>query len=286
MRRFASILLTGLLLMMLLAAPVYANIRTGGDWYCIFLPNEDFDTNMAGATNQNLWKSVSEMQPGDTTIFYMELQNKHPQTTDWYMANQVLDSLEASRNAAAGGGGAYTYDLRYVGPDGEKIVLYSSDNVGGDTVFSPEREGLNEATGALEEFFYLDTLGSGQAAHLTLTVGLEGETQGNAYQDTFADLKLNFAVELSENTPPPNATPTPTPSTPGSTPTPSSPGTTTSTPRTTSTPDTFTPVRTGDEADPLLWAGIMLGCGVVALALCIFMMRRNRKRNREDDRDE
>ena len=285
MRRFACIL-TGLILLLSLAAPAYADTMTGGDWYCRFTANEEMDTNY-GDADDIADDLLLGLQPGDEAIFYMELQNLHPQTTDWYMENKVVQSLEQTEDQFAASGGAYTYDLRYVGPDGEELVIYSSDEVGGSkSVFDDDREGLREATGVLEDFFYLDTLGSGQAGHITLKVALEGETQGNAYQDTLAKLQMNFAVELSDNTPPPNATPSPTPSTPGSTPTPSSPGTTTSTPRPTSTPDTFTPVRTGDEADPLLWAGIMLGCGVVALALCIFMMRRNRKRNREDDRDE
>jgi hypothetical protein len=75
-------------------------------------------------------------------------------------------------------------------------VLFSSDTVGGDTV-DAAGEGLHEATDALADYFYLDTLSSGQSGTVTLKIALDGETQGNDYQDTLADLQMNFAVELT-----------------------------------------------------------------------------------------
>ena len=58
-----------------------------------------------------------------------------------------------------------------------------------------QEEGLHQATGTLEKYFYLDRLASGEKATVNLYVGLDGETQGNAYQDTLAKLQMNFAVE-------------------------------------------------------------------------------------------
>ena len=55
--------------------------------------------------------------------------------------------------------------------------------------------GLHEATDNLEEFFYLDHLEQGEEGLITLKVALNGETQGNIYQNTLARLQLNFAVE-------------------------------------------------------------------------------------------
>ena len=56
--------------------------------------------------------------------------------------------------------------------------------------------GLHEATKELERsFFLVDTLSQGQTGRVELTVTLEGETQGNDYQDTLADLTMEFAVE-------------------------------------------------------------------------------------------
>ncbi len=45
------------------------------------------------------------------------------------------------------------------------------------------------------DYFYLDRLGAGEAGKVHLTVALDGETQGNGYQDTLAKLQINFAVE-------------------------------------------------------------------------------------------
>ena len=63
----------------------------------------------------------------------------------------------------------------------------------------PGGVGLHEATGALQNYFYLDSLKTGQSGTITLYVALDGETQGNSYQDTLADLQMNFAVEKVGN---------------------------------------------------------------------------------------
>ena len=47
----------------------------------------------------------------------------------------------------------------------------------------------------MEDYFYLDRLDKNETGTVELEVGLEGETQGNAYQNTLAKLQLNFAVE-------------------------------------------------------------------------------------------
>lgn len=263
MRRFMSILAAAVLVLAL-GTSAYAETMTGGDWYCRFTADEKMDSNF-NMSATGMADVLSGLQPGDTAIFYMQLQNLHPQATDWYMENEVLQSLEASQTVAEGG--AYTYDLRYVGPDGVEDVLYSSDSVGGEGKTLADREGLHEATSALEDFFYLDTLGNGQSGNITLKVALEGETQGNAYQDTLARLQMNFAVELSRSTP-----------TTGSGSTPSGGGSSSS--------SSYRPVRTGDESNLLLWSGVMLVCGLGVLAVAIYTLRRNRRRDREDDRDE
>ena len=120
------------------------------------------------------------------------------------MTNEVIKTLEDTREADALSGGAYTYILIYKNNSGDEKTLFSSDMVSGDDV-SPAGEGLHEATDALDEWFYLDTLGKDDGGVLTLRVALDGETQGNDYQDTLAELQMQFAVELrkpGENPPP------------------------------------------------------------------------------------
>ena len=114
------------------------------------------------------------------------------------MTNKVLYSLEDRSKNSATGGGAYTYTLTYKGHDGETRTLFDSDTVGGENE-SAAGEGLHGATNALKDYLYLDTLAKGESGTITLEVALDGETQGNDYQDTLADLQMNFAVELNES---------------------------------------------------------------------------------------
>ena len=72
--------------------------------------------------------------------------------------------------------------------------LYNSDTVGGDSGTTTGRRGLYEATEAMEEYFYLFTLNPGQSGYVELYVLLDGETQGNAYQQTLAKIQMQFRV--------------------------------------------------------------------------------------------
>lgn len=143
-------------------------------------------------------EQVENLQPGDSITINVAVKNSSSRSADWYMSNEVIQSLEDSDGSKASGG-AYTYELTWKGT-GNPTTLYSSESVGGEkSVLGRAKagagEGLHEATESLENFFYLDTLGNGGSGTITLRVALNGETQGNAYQNTLARLKLNFAVE-------------------------------------------------------------------------------------------
>lgn len=75
--------------------------------------------------------------------------------------------------------------------DANTVVLFDSDTVGGDG-----GDGLYEATDSLDEFFKLCTMAPGGSGYVTLRVKLDGETQGNGYQNTLAKLRLIFAVNI------------------------------------------------------------------------------------------
>lgn len=144
--------------------------------------------------SSELAEEIYRIQPGDTIQLQVGIGNTGSGETDWYMTNEVLQSLEDTQSVAEGG--AYGYELVYAAPDGEETVLYSSETVGGEDTAGGE--GLHQATGALEDYFYLGRLESGEEGRVLLTVELEGETQGNDYQDTLARLQMNFAVEEVE----------------------------------------------------------------------------------------
>ena len=151
--------------------------------------------------NFNVDQVFEGLEPGDTATYTVYIHNQNGKTTRWYMSNEVLRSLEESAAAGRILGGAYSYKLSYVGPSGGQVIFDSSEKalgfVGGEGN-STDPVGLHEATSNLEDYFFLDTLNSGESGTVTLTVSLEGETQGNTYQETAARIRMNFAVELKD----------------------------------------------------------------------------------------
>ena len=187
----------GLLLAAVLACgaalPAGAEQYTGADNWNVSFTGKGMESNFKSSVFDD---AMTALQPGDSVSLTVHLQNATTDAiTDWYMTNEVLRSLEESQQVARNGG--YSYELTYTGPGGEKAVLYSSDAIGGDKN-QQAGLGLHEATDSLEDFFYLDQLLAGQSATVTLDVSLDGETQGNAYQDTLAQLQMNFATELKD----------------------------------------------------------------------------------------
>lgn len=150
----------------------------------------------------DLVDAIYGLQPGDSITVGLMLGNTDRHKTNWYMSNQVISSLEDSQKEAKGG--AYTYQLSYRDNKGVITALYDSENVGGEKV-SSTGPGLHEATDGLKEFFYLDRLSSGGSGQILLKIALDGETQGNAYQDALADLQMRFAVEKASGSSKPSS---------------------------------------------------------------------------------
>lgn len=249
----------GLLLSMSLlsftALPVCAETSYGDpNWGVTFTADKEMESNFKSS---NLDEAIYGLQPGDNAVITVALKNEYDTNTSWYMTNEVLYSLEDRSNNDATGGGAYTYILTYTDHEGVETTLYDSSNVGGD---DEQSEGLHEATDSLEDYFYLDSLTRGEAGKVTLEVALDGETQGNDYQDTLADLQMNFAVELDADVPP--GTP------PGTTP----PATTTDL------------VKTGDEINqtPFFIAAVASGCLFLILFIVSIRERRKEKKRRAE----
>ncbi len=187
-----------LFLILLLAAgsvlTVHAEELIGGNgWYVRFTGNK-MESNF---NSSDVAEAISKMEPGDSVTFRISLENNDTSSTDWYMTNEVLQSLEDSQKVAEGS--AYTYILTYKNSNGQEETLYSSENVGGETV-TRAGEGLHEATDSLKDYFYLDKLASREKASISLKVALDGETHGNTYQNTIAKLQMNFAVEKLRDT--------------------------------------------------------------------------------------
>lgn len=159
------------------------------EWQAVFT-GESLEGDFTG---ENLARAAYELQPGESVILSIVLKNEDTLPSDWYLSNEVLESLEDNSYAE---GGAYTYILTYREAGGTDRVLYSSMTVGGEEDRAePGRQGLHQAVEGLEDTFYLDRLEAGESGRLSLEVGLDGETQGNDYQNTLARLRFHFAVE-------------------------------------------------------------------------------------------
>lgn len=140
--------------------------------------------------SREMSQSISDMEPGDSLSFSVQLETDED-GTDFWMKNTAVKSFEDNEEAS---GGAYTYKLVY-SKGGKKTVLYDSGAVGGED--TEGGTGLHKATGALEDFFYLGSLKSGEKGKVTLTVALDGATQNNSYQTADAEIDLTFAAEAS-----------------------------------------------------------------------------------------
>ena len=138
---------------------------------------------------------ISEyLEPGDTAIFTIELKNANAESVDFWMDQRTIDSLESWGNDELRKGGGYTYLLTYDGPGGAR-TLYSSLQVAGEDFQENTDSSMKVKKIDEDSYVYLDTYATGQGGVLTLQVSLDGESQGNDYQATLANLAMSFAVE-------------------------------------------------------------------------------------------
>ncbi len=227
-------------------------------WKVTFTQDNQMESNFG---RSDMDEAISGMQPGDNITFTLNLESRSDKVTDWYLTNEVVNSLEDRSANANTGGGAYTYYLAYEGSNRQQ-VLFDSDTVGGEG----SDEGLKEATDALEDYVYRDTLSPGQSGVITLKIALDGETQGNHYQDTLADLQMRFAVEVRpepvtvvEEGPP--GTPDP------------------------DTPERTLIVRTGDETRLAPYVAVMGVSGLLFLALAVYGAKEGKKQGRKGKKE-
>ncbi len=199
MKKIMAFLLTAVLILSA-SSFVFAEHLTGADdWEVEYTSDKEVVSSFDG---NEIADAVAGLMPGDDITLTIKVKNTSGKTVDWYMLNEIISSLEDSRESAAGGG--YTYLLTYTGTDGEVNEIYSSSTVGGesaDPAAPPDTdspEGLHEVDSALKEYLYLERMETGKSGEVKLFVALDGESQGNGYMDTMADLRLRFAAEEVE----------------------------------------------------------------------------------------
>ena len=255
---FKSMLLTGLLLGALglstvVSAEQTAPVEVG--WHVDYkagttgsvLDDSSFNADEVDA-------KLGSMQPGDRIIFTITLNNQKQAATRWYMENEVMKSMERLATDT----GAYSYKLTYNGE-----VINNSEDLGGADDSEAAVGGMTPATAGLENFFELGSIGAGENGTVKLEIELEGESQGNSYQNAQARLRFHFAVDETGATPAPTVTPAPGGST------------------TTGTVGTI--VKTGDEFNKLKYLTMMAAAGVVLLVLAVIGTNKRRAEEAVDE---
>lgn len=183
------ILCLAMALMMMVGtfSTVQAKELVGKDHWKVSFDGSQMTTNF-GKDQMN--DELSNIQPGDSMTLKVKIENKNSQYTDWYMTNEIIKTLEDGSKAT---NGTYEYRLAYVDSQNNETLIYDSSTVGGDS-----SQGLKEIKG-LDDYFYLGRLAKNDVGYVTLTLSVDGETQGNSYQATMAQLEMNFAVENVSN---------------------------------------------------------------------------------------
>lgn len=161
-----------------------------------FAADGTFTFNGSEIEESDLNYSLSNMQPGDEMELTFVYSNASTEETDWYLSNEILETLEENGKASGGG---YTYRLTNYGKSTGELDIYDSDAVGGQG--SAVAEGLKQVNLGIEgdgseEYIYIDTLQPGEAGSTVLYVALDGESQANNYENAEGELKVSYGVQV------------------------------------------------------------------------------------------
>ncbi|MBQ3802679.1 MAG: hypothetical protein IJK03_05825 [Oscillospiraceae bacterium] len=192
-KKLFAMLLMALLMITLTATAFAETIPGASGWYVEFNSKQKMESNFSSG---DIADALSNVQPGDETTVTVTVRNTSGVTVDWYMLNNIIQTLEESNGAKNGG---YTYILTYSPSSGSALELYNSNKVGGGGqagYTNPTDDGLKEIEDALKDYMFLERMDSGNSGVVTLYVALDGESQDNSYQNAEADLQLRFAVEV------------------------------------------------------------------------------------------
>ena len=183
-----GILLT-LVMLCSLSTAAFAETIPGANWTVTCTTDGNL---VSSFDNKTVAETLSGLQPGDDVTIHIQLTNSYKYGVDFYMLNEVLETLEESSTQ----GGGYSYLLTYTATNGAAREVFNSETVGGEKKNNAVPQGLKEVNSTLANYFFLGTVESGKSASIALKVTLDGETQGNDYQNALAKLRMRFAIEI------------------------------------------------------------------------------------------
>ena len=70
---------------------VHAESFSGGDNWNVYFDGKNMTSTFK---NTDIDDAIYNLEPGDSVDFHLSLKNEYKETTDWYMTNAVLQSLE------------------------------------------------------------------------------------------------------------------------------------------------------------------------------------------------
>ena len=146
---------------------------------------------------QSISEAVSQLEPGDTVRITLTYENDTEDTTEWYMENSVINTLEEE----AGMDGGYSYVLSNVGPGNKETVIFDTKEGAVGGAEDKGGRGLEQATNATkgelnsQDYFFIQELKPRQSGKTVLTVGLDGESLANVYETRDARIQIAYAVE-------------------------------------------------------------------------------------------
>lgn len=149
---------------------------------------------------ESISEAVEQLEPGDTVKITLTYKNDTSDTTEWYMENTVLKTLEEE----AGMDGGYTYVLSNIGPDGKENTIFDTREGAVGGAEKKGGTGLEQATNATEgelnsqDYFFIQELKANESGKTVLTVGLDGETLANIYETRDGSIQIGYAVEKKE----------------------------------------------------------------------------------------
>ena len=184
--RFTTLLLT-LMTVLMMSQAAFAESYDGGTFS---YDGSRINNSKAAATFD---EEIANLQPGDEMTFTFTYKNDSDESTEWYLENKVVKTLE-EQDAVNGG---YTYELVNDGKEKGHVEIFRSKAVAGyeDANQDKADKGLTSATNATEDWLYIDTLKPGQSGKTTLKVALDGESQPNSYENRNGQLRIAYAVE-------------------------------------------------------------------------------------------
>ena len=120
-KRFLCLAMAALMMLNMPMTARAEHFEGSKDWKVSYTGRE-MESNFKGSEAAS--EVLSNLQPGDSIDLQIKVENDSPYLSDWYMTNEIIKTLEDSNNSAQGG--AYTYILSYIAPNGKEKVIYSS----------------------------------------------------------------------------------------------------------------------------------------------------------------